>query len=194
MILRTYFDDGINLEEFPNVADSYFCYYKKLVESSTAYSITKTHRDIANIVGLLKRLDATQNSTKAALRKRLPDGELEDSEEILENSVSLAVRLLLMVSTGGFLTTGRSITVSGETKLNWKDGTIKDLLDTQMGAEAFMREDIKLEKIFNARNLERIAGIEVRWTSNLADHLRMRDDDTAVEIFHHASFLRFHRH
>jgi hypothetical protein len=56
-----------------------------------------------------------------------------------------------------------------------------------------MSESVKLEKIFNARNLEHIAGIKVRWTSNLADHLRMRDDDTAVELFHYASFLRFHQ-
>jgi hypothetical protein len=31
------------------------------------------------------------------------------------------------------------------------------------------------------------------WTSNLADHLLMRDDDTKVILFHHACFLRKHR-
>jgi hypothetical protein len=51
IILRAYFNDGINLEEFPNIAESY---YRKLVESSRAYSITKKHSEIANIVGLLK--------------------------------------------------------------------------------------------------------------------------------------------
>jgi len=56
-----------------------------------------------------------------------------------------------------------------------------------------MKDHVKLEKIFNAMNLEHIAGIEVRWTSNLADHLRMRDDDKAVEIFHYATFLRLHQ-
>ncbi|KAF8854411.1 hypothetical protein BDZ45DRAFT_597067 [Acephala macrosclerotiorum] len=56
-----------------------------------------------------------------------------------------------------------------------------------------MTEQVKLEKIFNARNLEQIGGIKIRWTSNLADHLRMRDDDTAVELFHYVSFLRCHQ-
>ena len=98
-----------------------------------------------------------------------------------------------MVSTGGFLTTGRSITVSGETKLNWETGSIKDLVNTHMVPQTSMKEQVKLEKIFNARNLERIAGVEIRWTTNFADHLRMRDDDTAVEIFHCASFLRLHQ-
>ncbi|KAH6675929.1 hypothetical protein B0J14DRAFT_477619, partial [Halenospora varia] len=52
------------------------------------------------------------------------------------------------------------------------------------------KEAVKLERIFNATNLEQIAGIEVRWTSNFADHLRMRGDDKAVGIFRYATFLK----
>jgi len=48
---------------------------------------------------------------------------------------------------------------------------------------------VKLEKIFNARNLGRIAGIEIEWTKNLADHLRLIDEDRKVAIFHHATYL-----
>ena len=97
-----------------------------------------------------------------------------------------------MMPTGG-LASGQSIRVSGETKLDWKDGTIKDLVNSEIVCQSDMNEGVKLEKIFNARNPERIAGIKIRWTSNLADHLRMREEDTAVEIFHYASFLRFHK-
>jgi hypothetical protein len=51
-------------------------------------------------------------------------------------------------------------------------------------------EHVKLEKIFIARNLGRIAGIEIQFTNNLADHLRlMNEDDKKVTIFHNASFL-----
>lgn len=42
--------------------------------------------------------------------------------------------------------------------------------------------------MFTARNLERVAGIRVIWTSNLADHLHLEDDDTSVRIFYHVSF------
>jgi hypothetical protein len=82
--------------------------------------------------------------------------------------------------------------VSGETRFDWKAGNIKALVESHFTPQTSMKESVKLEKIFNARNLEHIAGLEIRWINNLADHLRMRDDDTAVEIFHHASFLRFH--
>jgi hypothetical protein len=52
---------------------------------------------------------------------------------------------------------------------------------------------VKLEKLFNARSLERIGGISIDWTNNLADHLRVKDDRNdkiKVAIFHYASFLK----
>jgi hypothetical protein len=52
-----------------------------------------------------------------------------------------------------------------------------------------VHDSIKLEKSFNALNVQRIGGIKIWWTNNLADHLRMMDDDKAVFVFHHASFL-----
>jgi hypothetical protein len=49
---------------------------------------------------------------------------------------------------------------------------------------------VKLEKIFTAQNLVRIAGLDIIWTGNLADHLRLTNDDQRVHVFHHASFLQ----
>ena len=53
----------------------------------------------------------------------------------------------------------------------------------------YVTDHVKLERLFNARTIERIAGIKITWTSNLADHLRLLDDDTGVVIFHNA-FLK----
>jgi len=78
----------------------------------------KTHNDIIDLVRLLKQPEATRIYVENALKTQLPDGGSEEADEILEDSVNLAVRLLLMVSTGGFSSSGRSLTVSGETKLS----------------------------------------------------------------------------
>ena len=51
--------------------------------------------------------------------------------------------------------------------------------------------NIKLEKMFTAPNIERIAGIKIRWTDELVDHLRLVEDGRAVVIFRHASFLKW---
>jgi hypothetical protein len=60
--------------------------------------------------------------------------------------------------------------------------------------DALINERVKLDRIFTAKNIGRIAGMKVVWTENLADHLRVLDEDTDVAIFHHAAFLEMVRH
>jgi hypothetical protein len=192
-ILNTFFDRSNIIDDHGMpLCESYLSYYRALVESSRPYSITETHHNIVNLVELLKNSDAIRSSVENALRSRLLVHELQDSAEILIDSINLGIRLFLMISTGEFRRIGHSMIVSGETRFDWKAGNIKALVESHFTPQTSMKESVKLEKIFNARNLEHIAGLEIRWTNNLADHLRMRDDDTAVEIFHHASFLRSH--
>jgi hypothetical protein len=54
---------------------------------------------------------------------------------------------------------------------------------------------VKFESIFKARNFKNVAGINIIWTSNLVDHLRILEDETdgstSVAIFHHTSFLQW---
>ena len=52
---------------------------------------------------------------------------------------------------------------------------------------------VKLDRIFTTRNLERIAGLQIIWTSNILDHLRLMVDDTRIAIYHHASCLEYHK-
>ena len=49
-------------------------------------------------------------------------------------------------------------------------------------------DKVKLPKIFTTANLEMIADIQVRWNSNLVDHLSRRDGGTKVMLYHQASF------
>jgi len=185
--------DPAAAEELIRTSHGYFSYYQKCLESCRVNSLTNSHQDVIKLIRYCTQDAATRNSIEEQLRKKLLGDEIEEADEILEESIDLASRLLLMVPTGGYSAAGRSITLSGGTKFNWKNGTIKDLVSREFSSQSSMKQPVKLERIFNARNLERIAGVEVRWTSNLADHLRMRDDDRAVEIFHYATFLKLHK-
>lgn len=156
--------------------------------STTNY--TYSQHTIAKLVEHIKHPDATRSSAENLLLEILGDETLENQEEILEASLNLVVSILLMVPIQCVLT-GHSIT--GETKLRWKDGTLQNLVNQQFVPQIEIKETVKLDRIFNARNIERIAGIKIRWTSNLADHLRMRDDDKTVDIFHYASFLKLNQ-
>ncbi|KAL3417125.1 hypothetical protein PVAG01_11125 [Phlyctema vagabunda] len=170
--------------------DVYFSYYERTVKNVRLSTLTRSHGNIASLVRLVK--GSTRDDVEIVLRKQLLEiDESDQVEGIIDDAINLAVKLLLMISTAGLLSAGRSI-VSGETRLAWKEGTLNEVLKLELGPETSLDEYVKFEKTFDARNLERIAGIKTRWTSNFADHLKMRDDDKAVELFHYASFLRCH--
>jgi hypothetical protein len=84
---------------------------------------------------------------------------------------------------------------SGQERLMWSENSLEHWIKNYFHAPRLLdNEHVKLEKIFSALNLGRIAGIEIQFTNNLADHLRlMGEDDKKVSIFHNASFLMIQR-
>jgi hypothetical protein len=107
-----------------------------------------------------------------------------------ENSINLVARLVLMTRFGDL-----SHECSGGKHVEWRYGSLLEFVHDYFSCPpALGHERIKFEKSFNALNLQRIAGIEIWWTDNLADHLRMMDDDRAIAVFRHASFLEYQIH
>jgi hypothetical protein len=105
----------------------------------------------------------------------------------LNSSINLAIRLLLMMRVGHLPSK-----FSAYKALLWDQGpSLREFVWASLKPRgALNHEHVKLEKMSNAKNLERIAGIEIKWTNNFADLLRILDDeDTEVAIFHHATFL-----
>jgi hypothetical protein len=171
-------------------ADSYFRNYLKHCQPALRgggnSTILVTHGDIVNIIQLLQEA----HRDRIGLRTRIRETHAEPLEdEALDNSIDLAVRLWLMIPIGIF----SHAVIPGQTVLPWTTGSISDILTENFNEKSILDTPVKLGKVFNAINIERIAGIRIIWTDNLADHLRMRDDDTGVCIFHYASFLRYHQ-
>lgn len=147
----------------------------------------RTHRDVVEVAA---QLDAglTRDEIKNKLRTKLTSPH-DNEDELLENSIDLVSGLLLMIDCGS-----SSYGFSGRTEMHWSQGPLRQHLADYFGDPPVLGHgSIKLEKNFTARNLGRIAGLEIVWTDNLVDHLRMSDDDTKVHIFHHASFLECQR-
>lgn len=136
----------------------------------------RTHREVLGIAA-----DLLQELPRENIRASLKP----EHAELLNGSIDLTARLISMMDIGtlqyGF---------SGRKGLVWNQGSLKDFVHDHFNHPVMLRQDVKLEKVFNARNLDRIVGIKVEWTDNLADHLRMMDDESRVAIFHHASFLK----
>jgi hypothetical protein len=105
---------------------------------------------------------------------------------MIDGSIDLTARLLLMMDIGDL-----KFGFCRQAQLLWIAGSLEGLLYAHFEEPQILNhEHVKLEMIFNARNLVRITGFEIQWTDNLADYLRiMSEDDKKVAIFHQASFL-----
>ncbi|KAK7963978.1 hypothetical protein PG988_010952 [Apiospora saccharicola] len=137
-----------------------------------------------------KRRRHGQDEIRNSLRTKLLKKQHDNESELLDNAINLAASLLLMCNFG---TT--PLGFSGRTELGWTQGTLQDFLADHFGKPPVPPQGgIKLEKTFVARNLNQIGSIEIIWTENLIDHLHLSDNNTKVQIFHHASFLEYQKH
>lgn len=178
--------------------ESYIRYYRDQCGNAAARrsdgleALVSTHQDVVNIIDQLRDLALTREQIEEELKARVSHLPSPTSEEIYGEAIDLCVRLWLMLDVGN---NGKAINsfVPGQKRLPWCQGRIKDVLALQFTPQISSQERVKMGKIFNARNLERIAGLQIVWTSNLADHLRLTADDTRIAIFHHASFLNAHK-
>jgi hypothetical protein len=177
-----------NLEAY---FDMYFKYYAQQCDlighesydESGERSPVQTHRDIMVIAQLLQ-----QPLTRAEVRKGMSDYLKSEDKDQLESSINLVARLLLMIRVG-------DVPQECSRPLKWEEGNLGEFVHECFSTSPTRRNDrIKLEKSFNALNVQRIGGIKILWTDNLADHLKMMEDDTAVSVFHYASFLEHQSH
>ena len=165
--------------------DAYFddC-YEEQCEIAGSHASAATHIEILDIIVHLRSVNLTRSEIIHILEGI---NSLADSGRLMV-LIDLAARLWLMVSIGSI---HRSIVPSRT--VSWQEGKLKNALQGIFSPKSTLSERVKLPKNFTAANLERIAGLKVMWVSNLSDHLMLRDDDTKVMVFHHASFLELHK-
>ena len=173
--------------------EPFFKYYTKqcrhALHDGARHTFVRNHEDVVEIAEDIK-MGHSREELISKLSAQLKEPKLAKEPEMLNSSVDLAARLISMMDIGclqyGF---------SGRPHLEWGSGSFKNFVHEYFRVHIVLgHENIKLEKMFNARNLSRIAGIVIVWTDNIADHLRIIDDeDKKVAIFHHASFLKYQR-
>jgi hypothetical protein len=150
-----------------------------------------THRHVIRTVGYLR----TDQNTKEAIRHRLKAAPNELSDKTIRILIPLAARLWLMVGIGSV----GPLVFAGQRTIAWEDDKcMKDIIKEEFSREHEIEGTVELPKTFNAVNVEQRAGITIAWTSNLADHLLLKEEDGTdggpkVYIFHHASFLRHYQ-
>lgn len=172
--------------------DAYFSYFEK--QCRFAHQNDDPDHPIctqANISDIVQRLKAGETRGKIlhSVISKVQEKQAADREHF-EYAVDLTVRLWLMVHVDH---ARRGIT--GLTPMPWPGGSLSSALATHFRHELILTNSIKLEKIFNACNVERIADVQIQWTPNLVDHLRFIEDGKrpVLNIFYHTAFLHNHQ-
>jgi hypothetical protein len=170
----------------------YFTYYTDqcslALHDGGRHILLRTHRDVIDIASYIKG-SLSCESIVQILYSKFPTTSSSNKEVLVNASIDLTARLLLMMDFGcpeyGF---------THQTQIKWMtkslNETVKEYFSTSSGfSHGLHQESVSLERVFSARNLERIAGIQIEWTTNLADHLRLTDEEDKISVFHYASFL-----
>jgi hypothetical protein len=113
-----------------------------------------------------------------------------------QDVVNLVSRLILMIEVGslekasGFMhqTGPRPLPIWDEDSLDSLTGKVFPIPSQQTYSGMTMTPDL------SAWSLENVAGIKIEFTDNLADHLRLTNNNSQVYIFHHVAFLESQRH
>jgi hypothetical protein len=170
--------------------EPYFAYYTEQCNAAShdngRYLSVRTHQEILDVVAYIKR-GSSRCDIKQRLDTRLHHRELSNIDEQNDSSIDLAVRLFLMIGIGEL-----KFGFHGRKHLIWDEGSLKSWVHEHFNnPQTLQNEHVKLEKIFTARNLARIGGFEIEWTNNLADHLRiLNDDEKKIALFSNFSFLK----
>lgn len=167
----------------------YFSYYVKqchhALHGQGKHVLVRTHQHVVDIIHLLEE-GIPKDLIKPHLKSLFHTPNPAREEEIIYNSIDLAARLNLMINIGA-----SKYAISGQSQLIWNDGSLGEHVRAFFNEPQVLGNSIKMEHTFTPCNIERIAGIKIRWTDNLVDHLRIVDDkDRIVAVFHHASFVK----
>nr|CDP28668.1 Putative protein of unknown function [Podospora anserina S mat+] len=163
-------------------------YYQYQWRFFSGHSLTTNRgiRDLENTFRLVQHLH--DGKTREQLKTLLKSTISSASDEECERYIDLAARLLTMMKIGV-----PKNQLMARRFLRWEQGTIRDFVSNFFKESPKLSyERIRLPKIFNAWSINKIGGINICFTDNLADHLLLTDDDSTLFIFHHASFLECH--
>ncbi|CAI6339877.1 unnamed protein product [Periconia digitata] len=173
--------------------DVYFQYYtaecqKAIGYGRGEYTTVRKHKDITVIAKKLEDGYTKEKIKQSLLPLDTQQRPTDVRVRMAEGSARLVARLISMVDIGPL-----PYGIQGRAPIPWdnEDWDLRTLLGQYFEESSTDPEGIKFEEEFTAFNLRRFSGLRIQWSNNLANHLRLMDNDTTLCIFHHVAFLRY---
>jgi hypothetical protein len=173
--------------------DPYFHYYttecRNALLQGGDHTTVRKHEDIITIAKSLEDGFTKKEIQISLLQLDKKNRSNKVIEKMAIGSIRLVVRLMLMVDIGPIPDTR----IQGRAHLEWQDEdkTLKEFLANHFVESCKLLGNVKFGSEFTAYNIHRYAGLNIQWTDNLYDHLRLIEDETVLCIFHHATFLKW---
>lgn len=199
--IATYFSNfqkEINLWSSPkkqNLAIDTYADFLDLVEHLTAHKDKKRNsQEILRFFPIIKTgLPTTGKVGHVDTEISLAARYQFTTQEEVDNAMELTVGLWLMIYLGPsdpniFLGLGRS-------HAQWPQSmTLEQFLTTNFTTAPgpTISRSAQFSKDLTARNLDRIGGFQIMWTSSLTNHLTFNDDAMTIVLYHFASVLSLH--
>jgi hypothetical protein len=113
-----------------------------------------------------------------------------------QDTLNLVIRLILMVELGSLEKPSGFMHPAGSRPLPLWDKNSLDSLTEKVFPISLQQScsGITMTPEFSAWSLENVAEIKIEFTDNLADHLRLTNNNNQLYIFHHVAFLEAQRH
>jgi hypothetical protein len=156
-------------------------------QSDGRYVTVKCHQDVQDIARRVLDGEGRRAVLDWLLHSH-QDQELsvERAEEACASSLNLVARLISMLKIGKVKHQSNP-----RGTLDWKEGSIHDFISEHFAeAPVLSCDGVRLPKAFDAWSIDKIGGIDIEFTNNLADHL-LFVGDSKILIFHQATFLEF---
>ena len=178
-----------------NSLEAFFSRYNLLCNLAASHDRiieSITHWHFALIVILVK---GNPSDVRHQVLSQIPGSQPMDGDRhgwdphLSATLLDLAAGVWSMLSIGTF-----PGDISYDEPIHWEENeSLADVIGKCLPSKPGSQDLVKLPQTFTAAHLEQIGGIDVIWTSNLADHLLLKDDDTKLMLFHQVSVLQLHK-
>ena len=198
LFLNTIFDlrPGLTkVRRWDNGFEAFFSRYGtlcSLAANTNRAIVSITHWQLASVIKLLQ--DSGEARDRSALNEMVSNNPYFILDDVMRQHICAPTLIDLALDVWSMLSVAKFPgDISYDEPIHWEDHmTVTDLFRQCFPLVPESQDVVKLPQTFTAAHLEKIGGIQVIWTSNLADHLLLKEDDTKLMLFHQVSILRLH--
>lgn len=167
-------------------ADAFWRHYIQSCRHVSSLVSIKAHGQLLELVDIVREAH-TREAIRDKLRPTMPGLLYTTQNDMADASMFLAASLLSMTKVDNYDWSARHLS------LHWpKDKCLRDVIEERWADVQVMGDTkVGLEKSFTALGLDRIGGLDIIWTWELANHLLLTDDNRKVHIFHGLTCLHW---